>query len=95
MLLYSDIDLLLLHTDKVSKAQLQLAQNFIQDCWDVGLNLSHQITSVSDCAELARQDITVISSLMDMFLLCGRGALMEELTYQTHPLHMWTSHDYF
>ncbi|KTD59790.1 PII uridylyl-transferase [Legionella sainthelensi] len=95
LLLYSDIDLLLLHTDKVSKAQLQHAQNFIQDCWDVGLNLSHQITSVSDCAELARQDITVISSLMDMFLLCGRGALMEELTYQTHPLHMWTSHDYF
>ncbi|KTD09227.1 PII uridylyl-transferase [Legionella gratiana] len=95
LLLYSDIDLLLVHTDKVSKSQLQHAQNFIQDCWDVGLNISHQITRVSDCAELARQDITVISSLMDMFLLCGRGALMEELIYQTHPLHMWTSHDYF
>lgn len=92
---YSDIDLLLLHIDDISKSQLQNAQNFIQDCWDVGLNLSHQITSVSSCAELASQDVTVISSLMDMFLLCGRGPLMEELIYQIHSLHMWTSHDYF
>lgn len=93
--LYSDVDLLLLHTDKISKSQLQKAQNFIQDCWDVGLDISHQITSVSTCAELASRDVTVISSLMDMFLLCGHGSLMEELTYQIHPLHMWTGHDYF
>lgn len=95
LLLYSDIDLLLLHTDKISKAKLQRAQAFIQDCWDVGLEISHQITNVSACAELACRDVTVISSIMDMFLLCGRGALMEELVYQTHPLHMWTSKNYF
>ncbi|MGL5741276.1 MAG: [protein-PII] uridylyltransferase [Legionella sp.] len=95
LLLYSDIDLLLLHTDKVSKSQLQRAQNFIQDCWDVGLDLSHQMTNVDACAELASHDVSVISSLMDMFLLCGRGALMEELIYQIHPLHMWISNDYF
>lgn len=93
--LYSDIDLLLLHTDNISKPQLKRAQHFIQDCWDVGLNISHQMTNVSSCAELARRDLTVISSLMDMFLLYGHGALMEELTYQIHPLHMWTSQDYF
>ncbi|WP_454782587.1 [protein-PII] uridylyltransferase [Legionella sp. WA2022007384] len=95
LLLYSDVDILLLHSDKVSKAQLNRAQNFIQDCWDVGLDLSHQITSVSSCAELASQDVTVVSSLMDMFLLCGRGPLMEELIYQIHPLHMWISQDFF
>jgi [protein-PII] uridylyltransferase len=93
--LHSDIDLLLVHTDKISKTQLQRAQTFIQDCWDVGLEVSHQITNVSSCAELAAQDLSVISSIMDMYLLCGRGALMEELIYQTHPLHMWPSHEYF
>ena len=94
LLLYSDIDLLLLHTEKVSKTQLQRAQTFIQDCWDVGLEISHQMTTVSSCAELASRDVAVISSIMDMFLLCGRGSLMEELMYQTHPLPMWTSKDY-
>ncbi len=93
--LHSDIDLLLLHTAKISKSQLQRAQNFIQDCWDVGIEVSHQITTVHACAELASTDLSVISSIMDMFLLCGRGALMEELIYKTHPLHMWPSHDYF
>ncbi|KTD51114.1 [protein-PII] uridylyltransferase [Legionella quateirensis] len=93
--LHSDIDLLILHTDKISKAQLQKAQTFIQDCWDVGLEVSHQITSVNSCAELASKDLTVISTLMDMFLICGKGTLMEELNYQIHPLHMWPSNEYF
>lgn len=93
--LYSDIDLLLVHTDNVSKSQLQRAQTFVQDCWDVGLEVSHQITSVQSCSELAAKDLSVISSIMDMYLLCGRGTLMEELIYQTRPLHMWPSHEYF
>ncbi|KGP63910.1 protein-PII uridylyltransferase [Legionella norrlandica] len=93
--LHSDIDLLLLHTEQVNKIQLQRAQKFIQDCWDVGLEVSHQITTVSSCANLASEDLSVISTIMDMFLLCGRGALMEELVYQTHTLHMWPSHLYF
>ncbi|MFT4058619.1 MAG: [protein-PII] uridylyltransferase [Legionella sp.] len=95
LLLYSDIDLLLLHTQNISQEKLQSAQTFIQDCWDIGLEISHQITTVSSCATLASQNVSVISSIMDMHLLCGRSALMEELHYQTYPLHMWTSKDYF
>jgi len=93
--LHSDIDLLLLHCEQVPNAPLQRAQLFIQDCWDIGLEVSHQITTVNACAELASQELSVISSILDMHLLCGRNTLMEELLYQTHPLHMWTSHDYF
>ncbi|VEG90426.1 [protein-PII] uridylyltransferase [Legionella spiritensis] len=93
--LHSDIDLLLLHTDEISKTELQHAQAFIQDCWDIGLNISHQITTVTACADLASQDLSVISSILDMHLLCGRGTLMEELQYQTHPLHMWSSAQFF
>lgn len=93
--LYSDIDLLLLHPEGISPEELNQAQQFIQDCWDIGLEVRHQMTTVDSCAELASQDLTVISSIMDMFLLCGRGALMEELLYKTHPLHMWPSNEYF
>lgn len=93
--LHSDIDLLLLHTENTTQSDLQLAQHFIQDCWDIGLDISHQITTVNYCAELASQDLSVISSIMDMYLLCGRGSLLEELRYQTHPMHMWPSHEYF
>ncbi|RUR15729.1 [protein-PII] uridylyltransferase [Legionella sp. km535] len=93
--LHSDIDLLILHTEPLSSDQLHKAQTFIQDCWDVGLEVSHQITSVHSCAELASKDLTVISTLLDMFLICGKGTLMEELIYQIHPLHMWPSNEFF
>ncbi|MBA2652463.1 MAG: [protein-PII] uridylyltransferase [Tatlockia sp.] len=93
--LFSDIDLLLLHTEKISKAQLHRAQAFIQDCWDIGLDVSHQITTVDACAELAARDLSVISSILDMRIICGSGFLMEELAYQTHAHHIWPSHDYF
>lgn len=93
--LHSDVDLLLLHTEDVNKKQLVAAQNFIQDCWDIGLDISHQMTTVSACAELAKQDLSVISSILDMYLLCGRGTLMEELEYQTNPLNMWPSDEFF
>ena len=93
--LHSDIDLLILHDEKVSPFFLQRAQLFIQDCWDIGLEVSHQMTTVKACAELASTDLSVISSLIDTHLICGRGRLMDELLYEIHPLHMWTGHDYF
>ena len=93
--LHSDIDILLLHAETIPKSVLQRAQLFIQDCWDVGFEISQQITTVPACALLASQDLTVMSSILDSFLLCGRGTLMEELLYQTHPLNMWSINDYF
>jgi [protein-PII] uridylyltransferase len=95
LLLHSDIDLLLLHSEEVSKAELHQAQCFIQDCWDVGLEVGHQITTVAACAALASKDLSVISNIMDAYHLCGTGSLMEELMYLTRPVHMWSSSDYF
>jgi [protein-PII] uridylyltransferase len=45
--LFSDIDILLLHQDTASQSALARAQKFIQDCWDVGLAISHQITTIT------------------------------------------------
>lgn len=93
--LYSDIDILLLHHEETPISILQRAQSFLQNCWDIGLEISHQITTVNACAMLASQNLSVMSSILDMHLLCGNHSLLEELSYQTHPLHMWPSHDYF
>lgn len=93
--LHSDVDLLLLYNNSATEKHLQQAQAFIQECWDIGLDISHQITTVDACADLASQDLSVISSILDMHLICGSGALMEELQYQTHPLNMWPSSDFF
>lgn len=93
--LHSDIDLLILYHVKTPASSLDRAERFIQDCWDIGLEISHQIIPVDACAELAAKEVSVISSILDMHILCGSGQLMETLRYKTHKLHMWTSHDYF
>lgn len=98
--LFSDIDILLLHlnnsqVNNFQETDLLKAQYFIQDCWDLGLDLSHQVTTVSSCADLAAVDLTVISSLLDMRFLCGVKNLQQELEYAIHPLHMWGVQDYF
>lgn len=93
--LYSDIDLLLIHEESPKQEDLQRAQAFIQHCWDIGLEVKHQITTVKACSSLASQDLSVISSLLDMHLVCGAQSLMEALLYETHPLHMWPSNVYF
>ncbi|MBN9230111.1 MAG: [protein-PII] uridylyltransferase [Legionella sp.] len=95
LFLYSDIDILLLHAPDIDATELELAQKFIQSCWDFGLEISHQITTVSECTQLAADNISVISSIMDMHMICGLSALMEELSYRTHPLHMWSSQEFF
>lgn len=95
LLLHSDIDILLLHDENITGKQLNQVHSFIQDCWDAGLNISHQLTTVRACAELAAEDLTVISSLLDARHLCGRHHLMEELQYQTHRLHMWPGTQFF
>lgn len=93
--LYSDVDILLLHDNHVSNDTLNQAQAFIQDCWDHGFDISHRITTVDDFAELASHDLSTISSLLDVRFLCGSKSLLEELHYQTHRLHMWSSEDFF
>jgi len=95
LILNSDIDLLILYNEKTSKSYLHLAEEFIQDCWDIGLDISHQLTTVKACSKLANKDLSVISSILDMHIICGCNSLMEELRYQIHKLHMWPSSDYF
>jgi [protein-PII] uridylyltransferase len=93
--LYSDIDLLILHAPTLSKNEKHGLERFVQCCWDIGLEISHQITTPEACSALASEDLSIISSLLDRRLLCGNASLLEELDYLTHPLHMWDSQTYF
>lgn len=93
--LHSDIDLLLLYKEAITPLQQKKIEQFIQNCWDIGLEISHQLSTPHLYADLAQNDLSAISSLLDVRLLCGTSALLEELYYQTHALHMWDSRQYF
>ncbi|MGQ3891167.1 [protein-PII] uridylyltransferase [Legionella sp. CNM-4043-24] len=95
LMLHSDIDLLILHDETCTDSDLHQAQAFIQDCWDIGLDISHQLTTATSCAQLAAGDISVISTLMDMRLICGESRLMTQLLDLIQPAQMWSPAEFY
>jgi [protein-PII] uridylyltransferase len=64
----SDIDLLLLcETDTGAHA----IESFIGTLWDIGLEVGSSVRTVHDCIELAVQDITVQTNLLESRFLAG------------------------
>ena len=54
---YSDIDLLLLSKNKLTKADQKKIESFISFLWDLGLQVGHSVRTVSQATDQARQDV--------------------------------------
>ena len=68
---YSDIDLMFLHPYKQTPYLEQIVEFILYMLWDLGLKVGHSTRSVSDCVRLAKQDLTVQTSLLDARWLWG------------------------
>ena len=67
----SDIDLLFLHSWKVSPFVESVTEKLLYTLWDAGLQIGHATRSSSDCLRLAESDMKVRTSLLDARFLCG------------------------
>ncbi len=103
---YSDVDLLLL-LDTEHDLDLQSAQepdkesqfskdlhSFIALLWDIGLEIGHSVRTVDECIQEAKNDITIISNLMESRLITGDLSLYEQLSWQLSPEHIWPTKDF-
>lgn len=93
--LYSDVDLLIIHDSSPNPMAIQQAESFIQQCWDLGLEISHQIIGIGECVELASSNLSVISSLLDARFLQGQCNLFESLKKAIARKNMWSGIEYF
>jgi [protein-PII] uridylyltransferase len=71
----SDIDLLFLHTWKVTPYVESVAEKLLYTLWDAGLQVGHAIRSIPESIRLAGKDIKVKTSLLDARYLCGDEGL--------------------
>jgi [protein-PII] uridylyltransferase len=74
----SDIDLLFLHTWRVSPQAAAVAESLLHTLWDAGLQVGHATRSSSECLRLAESDMKVRTSLLDSRFLCGDFELYGE-----------------
>ena len=68
---YSDIDLLILYSWKVSPFVEAITERLLYTLWDAGLQVGHAIRSVNESVRLAGSDMKVRTALLDARYLCG------------------------
>ncbi|MDD5320180.1 MAG: [protein-PII] uridylyltransferase [Methylococcales bacterium] len=92
---YSDIDIvILLDSDDTSPYQEALSSlfNFL---WDIGLKPGQSVRTIQECVEAARNDQTIMTSLMEIRLINGDAELYEVFKLQITPDKIWPSNQFF
>jgi [protein-PII] uridylyltransferase len=91
---HSDVDILILLGEACESFREELAA-FVTFLWDIGLNPGYSVRDVPECVEQAREDITVLTNLMEARVIHGREELMTQVQELTAPDKMWPSPDFF
>ena len=78
---YSDIDLLFLHKKGSRGLAEEIIEQLLYFLWDTRMDIGNCTRSVEECRELSmdRNDVTILSSLLDSRFICGDRALYDEL----------------
>lgn len=85
----SDIDILILSRDALPEAVTHKLERFVASLWDTGLQIGHSVRTLTECETLAREDLTVVTTMMESRHLLGDATLEPTLKTLTDSDHMW------
>lgn len=74
----SDIDIMFVVPRRLTAYHEQMVESVLYGMWDMKLKVGHTVLSLEDIEESVR-DITLGTSLLDMRLVAGDGALFQEV----------------
>lgn len=92
---YSDLDTLILSAAPLAAEIQEKIERFIVFLWDIGFEAGHSVRTLSQCVELARNDVTVITNLMEARLLMGCDRLFTRFQEAHSPENMWPNKAFF
>ncbi len=75
----SDVDILILVAPEALESLSEPLGDLVRFLWDIGLEVGASVRTVEQCVEAARDDVTVMTNLMEARLLAGPASLFEEL----------------
>lgn len=77
---YSDIDLLILYSQKSKKWAKELTEHLLYFLWDFNLDIGHSVRTIDECLELSKEeDTTILTSLLDSRHIYGDEKLTKKL----------------
>lgn len=94
MLPYSDIDIMVLSEEELTKDQQQKVSKFVALLWDIkSFKPGMSVRTVQSCKEQSEQDITIATALLEARMIVGNQQLADlpkQITMQT-----WTDLDFY
>ena len=91
----SDIDILILVAPEAQESLSEPLGDLVRFLWDIGLEVGAAVRTVEQCVEAAREDVTVMTNLMEARLLAGPATFLEALREATGPEQVWPSGAFF
>jgi len=92
---HSDIDLLILsERDNLQKHAANI-QSFTTLLWDIGLEVGHSVRSLGDAFNQAKNDVTIMTSMLDARILCGSPVLLDRLEKRLERKKCWRVSDFY
>ena len=76
---YSDVDILVLSKNELTKSQSERISGFIADCWDLGLKIGHSVRNISEVGEEFHKDVTTATNLLENRLIIGDHKVFKKL----------------
>ncbi len=95
LLLSSDIDLMVIQKPRLKKDVEQQLQSFLTFLWDFGLEVGHSVRTLKECKAEARNDITVITNIMESRSICGNEKLHDDMRKATSANKIWPVKKFF
>ena len=93
---HSDIDLLLLAVDEESiNRNSGPLQDFITLLWDLKLDVGHSVRTLDECVSEAKNDLTIITNLLESRCLAGDETLMQTLYQRISTDKIWPAAAFF
>ncbi len=75
---HSDVDVLVLLPESPTASLAARIETLVSRLWDAGLELGHSVRTITECAEEAGKDVTVMTSLLESRLVAGSRRLFAE-----------------
>jgi [protein-PII] uridylyltransferase len=76
---HSDIDILFLYPYKPTPHLEQMAEFLLYRLWDLGLKIGQSTRSLNECIKLAKEDLTIQTTLLETRAIWGSTRLADEL----------------
>ncbi len=90
----SDIDILILLDSEDYRSHQANIESFLTLLWDIGLKVGSSVRSINECANQAREDLTIITNMMESRSLHDPDNLHHQLERAISIQYMWPSKEY-